>query len=244
MAGDGAIADMATGAPAVRAAGSGWVRARFALMAVVAALLVVTPMVSTRPASWSELTGAVATGKVQELRVNGALPAGATGSSLVQIFWQDGAWRRVTQVVQQSDDAAGQAGQLPQDQHVAGDLVGQLRRLDSTGSLQVHVSDEGLSSGPTIAGWQLPLWFGLSFVVVWLAVIAVIMHGPEPWWATRWAWFWMVFSPLAPLAVPLFLLVVGPPPGVPRPEQPGRRLTGGWAFLIVSVIASTWRALT
>ena len=68
----------------------------------------------------------------------------------------------------------------------------------------------------------------------WLAALALLVTGPEPLRATRWAWCWLLIVPL--VGVPAFLLLSGPTPGLPRPA-PGRpRLTGGWALLLSLVL--------
>ena len=220
-----------------------WIDPRFALLLVVLVVAVCGACFGSRTATMSQLNAAITAGRVTEVRVNGALEPGASGSGLVHIFWRDGLISYVTQVVQQSDIAALPPAQFPGDQHIVGDLVAQLRSVDGSGSLQVRTDTSGLSFGPTVAGWQLPIWFGLVLMAVWLAVVALILHGPEPLWATRWAWFWLV-STSASVGVPLFLLMSGPPPGVPQPAHPGRRLTGGWAFLVSGVLAYLSNSLT
>jgi hypothetical protein len=114
------------------------------------------------------------------------------------------------------------------------DLVQQLR--DASGGNAVITTEdlESYSYGPTILGWRTPVWVGGALLLLWACVTALLTTGPQPWWATRWAWFWLVFSPLALLTLPLFLLISGSPPGVPQAREPGRRLTGGWASLIMT----------
>lgn len=63
-----------------------------------------------------------------------------------------------------------------------------------------------------------------------LAALLVLVLGPEPRLATRWAWFW-----LAVAAAPVWLVFVllEPVPLWSRSPRPvRRRLTGGWAFLV------------
>ena len=64
--------------------------------------------------------------------------------------------------------------------------------------------------------------------VLWLLVLAA---GPEPRHATRFAWFWLAFSPLVLLAVPAYLVL-----GARGAQEGRRRLTGGWAFLLTLVL--------
>src|SRR5690348_3744935 len=70
--------------------------------------------------------------------------------------------------------------------------------------------------GQTLAGWRVPGWFPVAAIMLWLATVALLGNGAQPWWGTRWAWFWALFSPAAVVTVPLFLLVSGPPPGLPE----------------------------
>jgi hypothetical protein len=63
-----------------------------------------------------------------------------------------------------------------------------------------------------------------------LCGVGLLVAGPEPWRATRWAWFWLVLT--SPFVSVLFLLLSGPTVAVPGPRNPRRRLTGGWAFLL------------
>ena len=63
-----------------------------------------------------------------------------------------------------------------------------------------------------------------------LATLVLLIAGPQPRWATKWAWFWLLG--LGPMAA-VFLLVEPVPvwqsaPAYARPS----RLTGGWAFLL------------
>ena len=87
-----------------------------------------------------------------------------------------------------------------------------------------------------IAGWKLPDWLGLVAPWLWITATFLLATGPQPRWATRWAWFWTFVSPLAVVGIPLFALMAGPPPWRQVAHRPGRRLTGGWAFLLVSLI--------
>jgi hypothetical protein len=73
----------------------------------------------------------------------------------------------------------------------------------------------------------VPNALGISAFLLFLAGFPLLMIGPHPWRATRWAWFWLLLPPVGNV---VFLLLSGPTPGVPRPRNPRRRLTGGWAF--------------
>ena len=78
-------------------------------------------------------------------------------------------------------------------------------------------------------GWQVHNALGMSALLLFLAGFALLVAGPHPWRATRWAWFWLL---LPPVGVVVYLVLSGPTPGVPGPRNPQWRLTGGWAFLL------------
>jgi hypothetical protein len=83
-------------------------------------------------------------------------------------------------------------------------------------------------------GWRLPPGVGVLALASWIGTLMLAGLGPEPWRATRWAWGWLLLAggPLGSLAY----LLLGGPLGVVRPRNPGRRLTGGWAFLLVAAL--------
>lgn len=82
-------------------------------------------------------------------------------------------------------------------------------------------------------GMNVPTWLGVIAVAYLLLGAASIFEGPEPWRATRWAWFWLSSSPIGWLA---YLLLSGPTPPIPTPSPNKTRLAGGWAFIISCVL--------
>ena len=87
----------------------------------------------------------------------------------------------------------------------------------------------------TVWGLRVPAWLGALALVSAAVSLFSLVRGPEPWRATRWAWFWLMSNPLGLSA---YLLLAGPTPGIARPSPGGSRLRGGWAFLISSVIGT------
>lgn len=78
--------------------------------------------------------------------------------------------------------------------------------------------------------------------VAWLGALLVLILGPRPRLATKWAWFWLG------LAIPpalLAYLVLEPVPVWRRESMAskGRRLTGGLAFLAGILLAGLWQSL-
>lgn len=67
--------------------------------------------------------------------------------------------------------------------------------------------------------------------VVGLLALGLLIAGPQPRLATKWAWFWVISA--VPLLWFAFLLLEPAPVWRRSPvERPRRRLTGGWAFLL------------
>ncbi len=224
----------------VRRPTSGWDRARQAL--VVGWLLVIAAMLvaGARTTSLGDLREAVARGDVDGVTVTSGLPARATGYVLVQVGWREGLWRHEAAVVEWrgSPTERVEARESARDQGataVHGSLAAALRAADP--GLTVSVSDHDLSSS-TLLGWRCPPWLGLVAAALVLCGLGLLLGGPEPWRATRWAWFWLLVPPLGSIA---FLLLSGPTPGLPRPKDGTRRLTGGWAFLL-AVPLMAWLA--
>lgn len=105
-------------------------------------------------------------------------------------------------------------------------------------------------AGLVLAGWLRDTWHvspdvvpGLSLAWSWagiagLATFILLVSGPQPRLATKWAWFWLMG--IGPLGMAFLLLE--PVPVWLRDALPARqRLTGGWAFLItilVGIVAS------
>jgi len=105
----------------------------------------------------------------------------------------------------------------------------------------------GWSWGPVASGSAAMTGSGLDFswdesALVSLAILVLLIIGPQPRWATKWAWFWLLG--LGPMSV-VFLLAEPVPvwqssPAYLRPS----RLTGGWAFLLMIFGGIVLSALT
>jgi len=71
--------------------------------------------------------------------------------------------------------------------------------------------------------------------IAWFVALLVLVTGPQPRLATKWAWGWLLF--LVPPAA-LALVVLEPVPLWRREARwRARRLTGGWALLLAVVAA-------
>lgn len=196
--------------------------------------------------SLGALDEAVASGQVHAVQVVGALPTGAKGSAAVELHWRDGLIRRVAEVRQAtSDDPVMQSPvENGQDPIIVGDVASHL----SSTHPGLQVSSEPntfLRSGITasVLGWRVSGWIAITLLIAWLATLVLLITGPLPWRATRWAWFWiMANSPLGVIGVLAFLLLSGPTPPLPGPKAGRRRLRGGWAFIIATLVTGAmWR---
>lgn len=207
----------------------GWDRWRhvLALAWLVVALSMVT--LGEREASWSELRRLVAAGEVDAVRVTGELPGSARGYSVVELGWRDGLLGHRAEAVQVSGrEKAPAVNGLPVLRSAP---TTQLRALDPDLEVTQRAFRPG---GGELLGWRVPNALGLTTLVLGVLWLGLLVGGPQPWRATRWAWFWLAFPPVGVLA---HLLLSGPTPGLPTPGEPHRRLTGGWAFLIYLVLA-------
>jgi hypothetical protein len=190
--------------------------------------------------SMDDFDSAVASGRVHTVRLVGAMPAGATGSSLVELHWHDRLVARVSEVRQVSSDINGSPGSSGTDRIVVGDLVGHLSsthpglRVINEPDAPYHSVGNGI-----VMGWRVPGWIALVVLFSWITTLGLLINAPEPWRATRWAWFWIITNPLVPLGSLAFLLLSGPTPLLPAAKTNGRRLHGGWAFIITTVVTGT-----
>jgi len=111
------------------------------------------------------------------------------------------------------------------------------QRVDEDTVIMQAVAD---SPGAVVLERRVSSWPGPSgiqwnpFAIVHLMMLFVLIGGPQPRGATKWAWFWLSFLPLGWAA---FLLLE--PVLVWRRREfypPERRFTGGWAW-ITAVLA-------
>lgn len=211
-------------------------RWRWVLMTVAVALLAVAPFVATHPKSLSDLKDAVASGAVTHVVIADPLPEGATGLATPEIRWEQGGITHATQVMQVSDrSVATPSSQAPTDM-VVGDVRQYLRGLPGGGPDRLTINETTRASSGSILGWQVPGWFALTSIVLWLLTLTLVIGGPAPWRATRWAWFWCVVSPVAFVGVPAYLALSGRLPWGAS-EPPKRRVTGGWAFAAMLLLS-------
>jgi hypothetical protein len=211
-----------------------WDRIRCILIVGWLMVLIATPVTGERVASWGDVRARVAAGQIESVRVSGELPPGTTGDGVVSVHWRRGMFRYKADVVQVLGRGEGPGTRATSD----GAPVVHAAPSSLLTALQpgLRVShDQRLPSGSPLLGWQVPNALAGSALLLCLAGLALLVGGPHPWRATRWAWFWLLVSPVGSL---VFVLLSGPTPGIPGPRDPRRRLTGGWAFLLSVPVAS------
>ncbi|WP_256829840.1 hypothetical protein [Ornithinimicrobium faecis] len=202
------------------------------MLVVMGVIIIGVWLTATRPASMADLQKALSSGQLSQVELVGELEPAAAGTSLVDIVWQDGLFARYTTVQQTS------AGVLPEapppapwpTSVVGSDLRDVLTASTPTGQLQVTSREVHAGSHGVLFEWRVSTWVAVAFMAWVLTVLVTLIVGPEPRRATRWAWFWLICGtgPFALVLFPLFGLA-----GAGKPLEPtGRRLTGGWAFLI------------
>lgn len=196
------------------------------------ALTLVALLAGEREATLSDLEGAVVSGEVREVEVAGGLEEGDRGSASVQVRWDRGLLTYTTALVEERPLPSGPSGSSgapgADGDPVVADVEARLRDLQP----DLRVTRTGWTGpGSSVLGWGLPAWAGLLHLGVLLGTLFSLTGSPQPWRATRWAWFWLLFL-VPPIGVPAYLLLAGPTPPVPAPSGTRRRLTGGRGFLL------------
>lgn len=225
-------------APAVPPS-DGWLRrdrvGAWILLAAWLALVVAALVTGQRPSTYAQLEAGVAVGDVRQVELVGEpLADGATGWSATEVHWQAGWVSRTARVVQASSErqAARAARQSGDDTTaIVGSVEDRLRELDPD---VTFTRGEHRSASFTMAGLETPGWIGLGYLVVLLATLTVTT-GPQPWRATRWAWFWLVLL-VPPYGIAAYLLLGGPTGLLPPRDRRRVWLTGGWAFLLALLL--------
>jgi hypothetical protein len=201
-------------------------------------LLLTAPFVGARSATLAHLEADVASGEVEAVQIAGGL-AGDRGYAVVEVQWRRGLVGYRTEVIEASPRRAAPSRASRGD--ATGVITEELgtRLTASEPGLRVdRVEFSRLTS--SFLGWQVPGWLAAASLVFLLATLLLLVHGPRPWRATRWAWFWLIA--LTPVGAAAYLLLAGPTALVRAPRDPSKRLTGGWAFLIALFLGTGFRS--
>jgi hypothetical protein len=209
---------------------------RFGLLAVFAALAGTILSVGQSISDLPSLEGAVRSGQVREVTVLTGAPGDVFARQ--QVIWSTSWYDRITEVRPE------QPGDLVESSNGAADIPSRdageyLTALAGDGRSELIVHRGSYRYTDTgVLNWRTPEWAGPSAVALWVAVLFVLVGGPHPWRATRWAWFWLLLG-IPELAIPAFLLFSGPGLGL-RPPRAGRRgFTGGWAFVLFLIFSGS-----
>lgn len=207
---------------------AGWYWLRWGIIATWVLIIATAAAVGQRSTSLHQLEDGLSTGRVRTVYVAGGVQ-GAEGYATQQLHWRQGLLQYRTEVLQVSPGT-----QAPTD---TGDDVSAVRTGDIGAELAssypaVHViRDQPASPGASTHGWLVPGWLLLLGIIAGLLALYLLINGPPPWRATRWAWFWFWLM-ATPVGILAFLLLSGPTPPLPAPRDHTRRLTGGWAFVV------------
>jgi len=232
------VGDAVEGSLAPARAGRSWPYFRLGLGVLWLLVIGTAVLVGQRVTPLPELDSAIASGRVTSVQVLGGMEPGSSGSSLVEVHWRDGLIRRITEVTQISaanadtfDSGAGTGQPV-----ISGDVGTRL----STGhpGLTVLRKPFEFEPGATVFDWRVPQWTGIVAFFAGLGTLALLINGPPPWWATRWAWFWLMVSPLSLVAALAFVALSGPAPWLRPPRDVTRRVGAGWVVLALIVFAA------
>lgn len=211
-------------------------RLRWLLLVSCLLMVPLGALFGERLTDFGDLRQAVAAGQVRQVWATDGIGTGSTGCSTQQLHWRNGALPRRTEVVIQSSGEGYDCDHSATRLLNSRDAVTPLRALQP-GLRVTRVRSDWSSS--TLFGWSIPHWLGLAGLGLQVLGVIMLIHGPTPWRATRWGWFWVMVNPLGTVA---FALLGGPTPPLPAPRLPHRVLTGGWAFFLMLVLGGFAKA--
>ena len=214
----------------LRARRSGW-----ALLACCTVLLACAFMFGERASTLPELEAQVAAGDVRAVRLSGGMSSAGQGFSVVEVHWRHGSRAYTTKVIEARPRHEGrEAADDGVTALIAEDLGSRLEKMQPGIRVDRVARSTGLSADAF--GWHFTGWIFWALLFEYLCTLGLVIWGPEPRRATRWAWFWLI-SAAAPLTAMVFLVLGGAISRLPAHDTT-RRLTGGWAFLLAGAIAA------
>ena len=215
----------ATARPAVRVVA-------WALVVLWLAVSAAAVLTGARSSTYDDLERALRDGTVTEVAVVGGLTVGARGRAAVRLEWREGWLLRRADVEERAPARGGADVRRARGTTVvAAPVADRLRELQPG----VEIEHRDFSrSGLSVWGIPVPGWLSWAFLVAIVATLAVLVATPRPWRATRWGWFWLLWT-LPPVGLLAFLLLGGPS-GLAAPRHGARRLGGGWAFVLLLVL--------
>lgn len=207
---------------------TGW--ARLALGLGWVALLVLTVGIGEQDSSLADLEAAVSAGDVDEVVVSYDHTRSVSGGTFVDLHWRQGLARYSASVVELRPRApAPEPEWLEGADVVRGEVENRLHPIH--GELTIRGEDSSRAGLTTsMLGVHAQGAGATALLALWLSTLLLLVTSPEPWRATRWAWFWLMWLP-APLGQLAYLLLSGPTPLLPTPRVE-TRLTGGRGLLL------------
>lgn len=208
--------------------GGSWQVLRWIALALLVLTLIAGPLVGEREGRLGELERAVRTGGTTQVLVESRDlgPDGTpfeidSGYVTYRLVWREGWQRRFTEVGREVGTGVTTSSSLPR---ITVPVEEMLRDLDP--EVQVTFA-EPRTAWSMIGKYQAPAGWAVLPLLAGLLWLNILISGPEPRLATRWAWFWLAFSPAVVLVAPAYLLL-----GAQGATPGAQRLTGGWALLI------------
>jgi hypothetical protein len=214
-----------------------WDRLRLGLLGCWLVLFAGVWLLGEHAVPVSRLDAVVSSGQVSTVRVSRPIPGSWQSADHVQsAHWTEGLHRYVASVrqVTRGDRPTG-SSPYPVIRQPLGDRL----IHEAPGSLVVRVLPTTDALDPTeMLGRRVPSWVSWARIALYVGGLVLLVNGPEPWRARRWAWFWLMsLFGLQTLGVLAFLALSGPTP-LMSPPRPGRRpLRSGWAFVIALLCA-------
>ncbi|RMB61780.1 hypothetical protein EAX62_03945 [Tessaracoccus antarcticus] len=198
-------------------------------------VMAVAVTIGSRTGQLSDLESDLKAGGVTSVMVTPGLPPGAEGVTTQSVFWRSGVLNHRADVLMIT----------PGDESLASPSSGDMAVRWGYDIAQ-HITDEDSavlitripqrSSYGVVYGFEVPMWLLVFALAGAVGTFTVLVSGPQPWRATRWAWLWIIIS--AGIGPPLFLILAGPTPPLRSPREQHRRLTGGWAFVVALLCQS------
>ena len=194
------------------------------------ALLALFLAFGARGSTFAHLESELRAGHVHRVEVSGdPLPPGAHGFTTMSVHWRRWGIPFEAEVRVPSNGRDRPPG--PLRPVTVADVDGRLR-ADQPGVLVTHAPVERPTGN--VDQWHVPGWLLVPTILLMALTLRLLVQGPAPWRATRWAWFWIVG--LGWLGLLPFFVLGGPALLTRPPRRPERRVTGFWAFILVLVL--------
>jgi hypothetical protein len=200
-------------------------------------LLTSAVFLGARESTLTQLEEDLESGRVDSLQVSDGLSERGRGYATVELTWRSIGLLHTTQVIEARPLRRAPRSASTEDVTAVVEPGLADRLVELHPDLRIEDAALGDDRSSEALGWRLPSWLGLVGVGLFVSTLLLLVLGPQPWRATRWAWFWLLGLG-APLVMVAYLALGGATTLVPPLRNPSRRLSGGWAFLISIVVGS------